>query len=59
MIETKDISRPHPEICKALAAIGTASVTGALNNLGLRNSFIMRADGGVRGSSLERLAAAG
>ena len=40
MVETKDITRPPADISRALAAIGTASATGALNDLGVRNSFI-------------------
>ncbi|MEO8245099.1 MAG: ribonuclease activity regulator RraA [bacterium] len=55
MIETKDITRPSPEICAALAEIGTAGCTGALNNVGIPNSFIK----GPRGWNTGEISIAG
>ena len=40
MIETKDITRPPAEWSKALAAIGTATVSSTLSLMGVRDVFM-------------------
>ena len=40
MIDTPDIKRPSKEIVEALASIGSATASGELSRLGIRDSHI-------------------
>ncbi len=41
MVETKDIERPPKELIEGLSKIGSATATGELKRLGIRNAQIL------------------
>ena len=40
MVETKDITRPEKSLVEALKSIGSATATGELRRLGIKNAFL-------------------
>lgn len=52
MVETPDIQRPEPGVIERLRGVGSAAATGALNQLGIRDSFLEGPVAWTRGATV-------